>query len=596
MKTVDEIHSLYTQRRSSRAPTIARMAEIRETYNGDLTVDLPELSENEKAAVANLAQVGVDQTAMRVASTIAAIHYPPLRPGIKVSERKARTRRDVNLGWWEQNRIPLKMRRRARWLLGYGCAPVTLRPGTDRQPVWHLRDPLTTYPADSLDWDDLVPPDCIFAYKRGRTWLERNYPDQMGRLHKNDESVTFTVLEYVDADEITLLVVGDEPNLYRGTRPAGAKLCELHRVPNRAERPLSVIPGRVTLDRTLGQFDGMIGMYLQESKLMALYTHAVQRSIFPPVYLEGSGPGDPEVLEPAEPEIGQMGRVKGGSIRQIQMGASPFAASLIDRFEYAQRHTGGVPAEFGGQAGSNIRTGRRGEQVLSAVVDYTVQEAQAVFEESLREENKTAIALTKAYGGSRSFSFYVTGRGLVEWSPSVFETDCHEVRYAYTGADANGVTIQVGQKLGLETMSRETAMGHDPMVRDVEAELDKIRGERAERAFEASIETMASTPGAPLTPTDLALYVRLVKSDQKEPFEAFEEVQKRAQERQAELAQAEADQMPGVDIPDVERPELAPVGAPGEGVGNFASLMGKLRLPNMQIDQERAVGLPAGPA
>src|SRR5919106_311220 len=132
------------------------MREIKEAYEGDVVIPLPELDQANKPAVANLLNQGLDQMSMRVASVMPDVYYPPLRPGIEKSEKNARTRRLANIGWWNQNHMRIKMRRRARWLVGYGAAPVTIRPDVrNEMPMWHCRDPLTTFPAPSLDPDDM---------------------------------------------------------------------------------------------------------------------------------------------------------------------------------------------------------------------------------------------------------------------------------------------------------------------------------------------------------------------------------------------------------------------------------------------------------
>ena len=62
----EQIVRMFHERRSAKSSVIQRMIEIRDLYNGDVTVPLPELDRNEKAAVANLTTQGLDQMAMRV--------------------------------------------------------------------------------------------------------------------------------------------------------------------------------------------------------------------------------------------------------------------------------------------------------------------------------------------------------------------------------------------------------------------------------------------------------------------------------------------------------------------------------------------------
>ena len=69
MKTVEEIVAIYSARSQASDGTKSRMRDLRDYYNGDVIVPLPELNSDEQSAVANLLAQGLDQTAMRIAST-----------------------------------------------------------------------------------------------------------------------------------------------------------------------------------------------------------------------------------------------------------------------------------------------------------------------------------------------------------------------------------------------------------------------------------------------------------------------------------------------------------------------------------------------
>ena len=75
MKSIDEIMAIYTARSRANDSAKARMRELRDYYNGDVIVPLPELNSDEQSAVANLL-TRLDQTAMRIAST-SLILCPP---------------------------------------------------------------------------------------------------------------------------------------------------------------------------------------------------------------------------------------------------------------------------------------------------------------------------------------------------------------------------------------------------------------------------------------------------------------------------------------------------------------------------------------
>lgn len=122
MKSPEEIVGLLTERESTLEPGFARMRRVRAAYDGDIVVPLPELDQHEQVSVANLLAQGLDQTAMRVASVLPDVMMPPARDDVKSAEKRARTRRNAVLGWWQHNRMDIKLSKRARHLLGYACS------------------------------------------------------------------------------------------------------------------------------------------------------------------------------------------------------------------------------------------------------------------------------------------------------------------------------------------------------------------------------------------------------------------------------------------------------------------------------------------
>lgn len=590
MKTAEQILDLLDRRRDKRGTVLGQMERIKQAYNGDLVYPLPELDADEKQMVANLVQSGIDQTAMRIASTTPNLFYPPSRSG-KAAADRARKKRDVNLGWWERNRYNLKSRRRARWLLGYATAPVYVGPGGDREPLWRLVNPLSCFPAPSLDPDDLVPPDCISVYTRSRAWLTRAYPEAMARLRKGAE-IVYEVIEYVDSEETVWVVRGAKPDPNAAPHSDGSSAVEtLVRTPNKANRPLVVVPGRITLDRPMGQYDGAIGMMHTKSMMMALAVIAQKRAIFPESWVY-TQQGSPNIVQDSEPMSGQVGIIENGQITYVKPEASMFTTNMLDRLEYEMRQDSATPSQYGGNNPTNVRTGRAGAQLLEAVIDFPIQEAQEVLEASAEEENRIAIAVAKAYQ-HQPVSMYVKGRGEVTYLPrDTFDTDVHEVHYPLPGADARGMEIAVGQKIGMGTMSKQTAMEIDPSVRDVESELDRIRSEKVDDAFMASIQTLAQNPEGPWQPEDFARFTELVRSDRKEPYEAAQTVITEVKERQLAQAQAQAaevEQMPGLAQPGQPGAPVPAIGEPEPALGNLSRALANLRLPQMRVPGEQAV-------
>ncbi len=582
--SVDEIASLLFERQTLQGPMIENMRQLRDTYNGDLVIPLPEMDRREKSAVANLITTGLDQTAMRIASTMPSVYYPAVEDGNKASEKRASTRKRATMGWWEANKMPLKMRRRARWLIGYASSPVVLRPDTKWGAArWDIRDPLNTFPSSGEDPDEITPQNCIFTYTRSRAWLQARYPDALAKLKSSKNSKPddlVRIAEYTDA-EVTVLMASEsiKPNPW-DTDMRGLPHVELERVHNRTGMCLAVVPGRITLDRPMGQFDSLVGMYNLQSKLMALEVIAVERGIFPDTYLV-SRPGETArfVAGPYDGRSGQVNVVQGGDIRE--MAANPgFATNgMMDRIERAQRIASGTPAEFGGESTSNVRTGKRGDAILSAVVDFPIQEAQEIFAASLQEENKRAIAIAKTYFGNERKSFFVSSRGAkghVDYVPNKdFEDDNNVVTYSHSGADANSLVVGLGQRIGIGIMSKQTAQEIDPFISDPEMEKDRVVSEGLEQALLQSIQTQASQGAIP--PADVAAIVALVASDKMDLASAVTKVHDDAQKRQATPAPAGAPEtMPGLGAPGMgaEQPQQAPQSAPPQDVGAFLASLG----------------------
>ncbi len=578
--TVDEIAALLSERQALQGPIIDSMRQLRDAYNGDLIIPLPEMDRREKSAVANLITTGLDQTAMRIASTMPSVYYPALKEGESMSEKRARTRKRATMGWWEANKMPLKMRRRARWLIGYASSPVILRPDTKWGAArWDIRDPLNTFPSTGEDPDQITPNDCIFTYSRSRAWLQNRYPDALSKLKAVNPkpSDMVRIVEYTDAEVTVLMACSTaKPNPWE-TDIRGLPNVELERVANRTGLCLAVVPGRITLDRPMGQFDSLVGMYNLQSKLMALEVIAVERGIFPDTYLV-SRPGETArfVAGPYDGRSGQVNVVQGGDIREMTANPGFATNGMMDRIERAQRIGSGTPAEFGGESTSNVRTGKRGDAILSAVVDFPIQEAQEIFAASLQEENKRAIAIAKTYFGNERKSFYVSSRGAkghVDYIPNKdFEDDNNVVTYSHSGADANSLVVGLGQRIGIGIMSKQTAQEIDPFISDPELEKDRVVSEGLEQALLQSIQTQASQGSIP--PSDVAAIVAMVASDKASLAEAVTKVHEAAQKRQATPAPTGAPEtMPGLGAPGMgaEQPQAQPQ---PQDVGAFLASLG----------------------
>ena len=573
MRSLDEIVELYHQRRLAAGPVHEQMRRVRDLANGDVIVPLNELDKNAKTNVANLLVQGLDQMSMRVSSTMPSPYFPPIKEGSENAKKLARMRKKAMLSFWDENRMQMKMRRRARHLLAYSSSPVFLKPDfRTLTPKWELRNPLDTFAAPTTE-DEIIPDDCIFTTRVTASWLIKNYGELVAnqlRFGRVDSDSRYTLLEYVCDDSLQLAVLGaeDNPELSASER-VGLEAILLEAIPNRTGMPLAVVPKRITLDKARGQFDGILGMYYTRARLQALTEIAIERGIFPEEYLVARPGENPEIMQIADGKAGILGVVKGGDIQQLQLNPGYKTDTALDRLERQERLEGAIPAEFGGESASNIRTGRRGEAVLSATVDYRVQEAQEVFANSLLHEDKIAIALEKAYWGDVTKTFFMPGRTTSGQETyvgnKIWQTDAHYVAYSAAGSDVNSLIIGLGQRLGTGLMSKESAREADPLISDPDLEHDRIIAEGVESALLASIQQQAANPEGPYQPDDLAYLTKLVVEQDVSLFDAVQRTDERARERQAAaMPQGSPETMPGLAMPGMgaEAPMQAPAGAP----------------------------------
>ena len=612
--SVDMVLSLYKQRRNFYGPLHQKMRMIQSIYNGTMEVPLPDMENNTLPSTPNLLAAGVDQMAGRITSVIPSVTFSSEKPGVRKFDRRAQNASRTITGWWQQDRVPLKMKQRGRHQIAYGMSPVTLRwDNKNKRPTWQIRHPLETLPSTDVIPGQMTPNDALFAYRRSVGWLRANgYGDRVFALTgdynmPNDASIL--LLEYVDADTTHLIAAGyksadpythmDEMELTGDT----LKGVTLEWYENRTNGLCPVVvPMRITLDTAAGQFDNMIGMYYQQAKLMALEVIAVEKGIFPDTYLV-SRPGEVgRFLDgPHDGRTGMVNIIAGGDIREVQSQPGYLTNPTIDRLERNQRVTAGIPAEFGGESGGNIRTGRRGDAVLSAVIDYPVAEAQETFAYSLQEENKVAMELAKAWDGNKERTIFVgtgnSSRPVTYVANETFETTEHVVSYPASGTDINSLIIGIGQRVGLGIMSKQTAATLDPYIDNPEVEHDAIIAEGLEQALVSGLQQQAASGQIP--PVTVAKIMRLVADDKMELAEALDKVTQEAlEEQQAKEQAAQADM--GAMSPDMASADQtvramagpqSPI--PGDqampGMAALGDMLGQLRRPAMTVQPMRGV-------
>ena len=608
MIPTERIVELYSQRRLQRGSVIERMRQISELYEGNIVVPLPEVDKKEPAGVANFLAQGIDAHAMRIASVQPDITFPPEDPSVQRRVNEARTKRRVAYGWYENNAMNLVDRRRARSLIAYSDSPVVIRPGKEH-PEWEVRSSLQTYASDG----GMTPDDVIFASTRTYGWLVDRYPmqagvlaqslGQRGRAKVRPEDL-IEVLEYLDGDECVLVATGQGHAGYKVEAEYGLNdatinflglggvshfALELERTVNLAGMCTAVVPGRITLSEPKGQFDDSVSLFQQMARLMAMEVNAVANAIWPDTWLVSADPAKPaRIIKVADGLTGQVGEVQGGDIRTLYTTPGVQTYPTIDRLQENLRITSAMPAQMNGMSASNIRTDRRGQSLLSSAVDFHIQEHQEVLARSKKHELERAIAVDRAYFGSRKKSFYVSfgkENGRADYEPGkLWATDRTVlVDYAMAGSDINEVVTTMGQAVGLSATSRLTAMRHFPWIRDVEGELGQIAAEAIDAAGLSALQQQAAS-GA-LTLPDWARIKQLLKTGDTSLEEAVLKVHEEAQRRQASsgppgtpeapAAPGSPEAQPGLAQPG-QGEEVPTVAPPPAGADNFAQVIAQL--------------------
>lgn len=577
---VDQIVGIVEQRRRGRGPVIEMMRRIRDIANSDIVVPLPEMDDDERPAVPNLILQGIEQNAARITSVEPALDVPPGQPWEPDSRQRAERRRNAILGWWESCDLELASARRARWLVGYGCAPAIIRPDFETGlPYWEIRDPLDAYPPppDGNPARDLTPRNCAFIHRQSFQWLRERYPNQAavlcGRRNPNDvdPSELFEILEWIDEHETVLIGMANQVNdiysRYLSSQPAHISPTVAYLELDRSQTLIGmcpvVIPGRITLDRPRGQMDSAIGMYSAHAKLMALGMIGVERDVFPDIYLVGRQAGETPrfITGPHDGRTGLVNEVE-GLPQIIQQPIGALTTNFLDRIERGEGITIGSPAEYGGESNTNIRTGRRGEQVMDAILSYPLAEAQRIMAKARAAETVRAQAVVKAWFGDTTKTIFVTAlRKSVTYTPSTdFDSDVVSVVHPMAGTDANNLTVMLNALVGGGMSSRISAMRKHPLVDDAETEHDLIIAEQLEQGQLAALLAQAQAGG--LQAIDMARIAELVKSDRAEIFAAVQTADREARERQASSGPPGTPTGPVPEGAPEAQPGLAP---PGQG-------------------------------
>ena len=563
MRDPVDVYALHQQRKGELSPLLSRMADVASHYHDEVVLPLPELDSSERYSVPNLIALGIDQFGMRVADRTPDMTWPALDTTKRKSVERSVQRRQAAFGWWEASKMRLALRQRARWLVGYSSAPVLVTPDyATGMPRYEPRNPAMCLPGQKRNRFDVEVPDCLFSSRWTARALREQYGVVFNRTGRSAAAVADDTLidciEYLDDDQWLLLAVGpaqSELAFAEGysNRPergitnvrvaakvsSGAPLVVLDNViHNLGVCPVSV-PGRFGLERAMGMMDNLLGTRELQARLMALEILSVERAIFPNEWALLDPTGNSEVIKLADGRAGIVGEIRGGQMLTTNVQPGQMTQNTINYLERAQRQNGLIPAEFGGESATQIRTGRRGEQVFAATVDQSIQEHHELLAASLEHENRIAVAWARKVFGKRPVSYYVTWPGqkgqITYVAEELFaESDRNVVSYSHAGADISQLIVNTAQMQGTGLISEDTARRMNPLVDDPDFEKQQVLAEKIEQAgLQAFQQAIVS---GQVSLDDWSFVADLVQNHNTTLTDAIKQAQQRAQERQASSA------------------------------------------------------------
>lgn len=591
-----QIADTMIMRRREDPALFRRMADVRDRYNGDLVVAMPDVvgAEDLPPLTPQLIYDGIEHTAMRSASTMPIISTPPASVGSDQAAQRAERRRKALYGRWFESNITNKWRRAYRQLIGYGTCCFVVMPDERGAARVEIRDPLSAYP-EFRDPDDIRQPDNVgFVYGRSADWVRRHYPEAIMANVVGSDGV-YDFVEWIDEYDIVVGLLGRRELVY-GTRDqrevdfSGMGM-ELRRYPNTAQMVPAAIPRRVTLDRVAGQMQQILPIVDWQQRLMALDVIAAERGVFPDMAILGENNQAP-VISDGEWKDGRTGEVNfitgARDMRLLAQQTPPMTNEMIDRLERAGRHTGGISALGQGELTGAIRSGRTVDSIANIAIDPRIQELQDLMARTLTVVNRAIMSVEKGEAPKAThtiFSGWPGADGTVDYKPDRdYDTIENVVAYPFPGTDITQLTVAIQQMNAGGLMSRHTARTKHPFIESADDEERRILIEAVDDAATTGLQQQVASGTLPLI--DLVT-IRESLGDGNTVIEAIRAADEAARERQAaQPAPPGPDQAlspqgqpglapPGVGAETTAEPPVNP-GEPPGGLENLQQLFSAL--------------------
>jgi len=600
--TWEEICQIVTSRRASDAPWKRQMQAVKQQYNGDYIIPLPEVkgSPETQGLSPALVSSAIDNNALRAASQSAQIFCPATDQTLKGAVKRAATRQRAIAAGWSESKMPMILRRYYRHYSGYGTGAMIVQPDFKRGLArYALRDPLGTY-TDPRAAEDVCPPENVaFVYLQTASWMASKYRydfdgNDLGSYWKQQtlSGNMIEVVEWIDGDQIAVGLIGTANAQYAkyyvgGDSGPGTLLSQ---DANRLGVAPIAVGSAVTLDRIQASVFKLLPIAGWLDKITSLETIAAEDAVFPDMYAIGRDGQLPKMNGKWQRgATGNINLIEGSAVGLLQRNVGPSTQTIMSNLERAGRMISGDPGMFNGELTGSLRSGQTVNSLAGMSVDPRIAEMHQVAEVTLEQISRHWVNAQKAWFGSKKISLYSRNSGdmdEVTFTPNEdFDSDAVSVMFPFPGADESQVTVGTAQMVGAGMMSLRRAMTVHPWIGDAEAEMHQLQVEGLQKAIESAYEQQTATGSIPIS--DAARVYELV-SGGRSMIEAIQQAQKEAQERQASQAPppgpgqgAAPETQPGLSLPGqgVESQPPPTIGPPPDSLQNLQAAFHALRQP-----------------
>jgi hypothetical protein len=599
----NEVMPRVLMRRLNENPAKVDMQDIATRYNGDYVIPLPDAHGEPQfpALAAAIVADTIETAATRANDTDPQIRAPAASG--KGADNRALRRRSAWYGVWHDSHLPLKLGRAYRHHFGFGQACFLVEPDfATHKPRIYTRSPLYAYP-EPMEPDEVRRPnDIAFIYGYSVEMLLAKFGDTPALRRfiansKSPEDDLFDVVEWWDNEYFYVAVLGIRPKealystgvtYYSLERPLDHAFLISAGV-NRVGHVPIVCGNQITLDRQISSLRRILPIGDLSNKLAALEFLAVEKAVIPDRYVIGAENRTPRIVS-GRWEDGRTGKVNilqdvqaVGELRSI---TGPMTQPFQSNLERIQRLSTGTSSVFSGENSGAIRSGQTLSQLQAASIDPRMKEAHRIFGYMLAEINESVAETAKAYFPRRKYTVFTGLSGddeHVEYRPVDIwdESTENSVTYPMPGMDSVNATLAAGNLVSSGLIGRRTAREKHPDIPDPDTAEREVLMEEVRAAVLTGLQQGAVS--GTLAMEDLAYIVKRIDEGDKLE-EAVEKAQKKAQERQAQMApEPGMDQMtapeaqPGLNpagMAGSEQPEAGPPGGGGGGLGALLAAMG----------------------